>query len=96
MGGSVEGSNVVGVSNAAQSPLFVRDVDNGARTSYQRNMVLNFNNLDIVQFGGFSVPASKVFVVELITVLSQLPNDQRVKLTMFVNDGPTIAQHFFA
>jgi len=96
VGGSVEVSNVVGVSNAAQSPLFVRDVDNGARTSYQRNMVLIFNNLDGVQLGGFSVPASKIFVVELITVLSQLPNDQRVKLTMFVNDGPSIVQHFFA
>jgi len=39
---------------------------------------------------------TQVFVVELTTVLSQLPNDQRVKLTLFVNDGPTIAQHFFA
>ena len=91
---TVDGS--VSVSNAAQNPLFVRDVDNGARSPYQRNMVLTFNNFDFAQVGQLSVPASKIFVVELVTVLAQLPNDQRLRLTMFVNDGGTIAQHFFA
>jgi hypothetical protein len=78
------------------SPLPVYDVENPARSSYQRDLVLTFNNLDIAQIGELNIPQGKVWVVELITALVQVPNGQKVKMIFFVNNGPTIAQHFFA
>ncbi len=78
------------------SPLPVYDVENPARSSYQQNLVLTFNNLDIAQIGELNVPQGKVWVVELITALVQVPSGQKVKMIFFVSNGPTVAQHFFA
>ena len=62
------------------SPLPVYDVENPARSSYQQNLVLTFNNLDIAQIGELNVPQGKVWVVELITALVQVPSGQKVKM----------------
>jgi hypothetical protein len=78
------------------SPLPVYDVENPARSSYQQDLVLTFNNFDFAQIGELNVPQGKVWVIELITALVQVPNGQKVKMIFFVNNGPTIAQHFFA
>jgi hypothetical protein len=91
----ISGTPTVSLAPLA-TPLPVYDVENPARTPYQRNLVLTFNNLDISQIGELTVPAGKVWVVELITALVQVPNGQKVRMLFFVNDGPTIAQHFFA
>ena len=95
-GSSVGIDGSVQVGNNVQTPLFVRDVDNGARNDYQTNMVLTFGNGDFVQLGEITVPPFKVFAVELLTAVALLPNNQRVRLTYFVDDQATIIQHFFA
>lgn len=59
-------------------------------------MVLLFSDLETTKIGQITVPPAKVFVVELTTALVQLPNNQKVKLTYFVDDGFTMAGHFFA
>ena len=91
----ISGTPTVTLSPPA-SPLPVYDVENPARSSYQQNLVLTFNNLDIAQIGELNAPQGKVWVVELITAHVQLPSGQKVKMTFFVNNGPTIVQHFFA
>lgn len=77
--------------------LPVYDVENPARTPYQQNVVLTFSDGSFVtQNGQIPVPTGKVWVVELITALVQVPTEQRVRMLLFANNGPTIAQHFFA
>jgi hypothetical protein len=79
------------------SPLPVYDVENPARSPYQQSLVLQFSNFDVVApIGELNVPTGKVWVVELITALVQVPNGQKVKMIFFVNSGGTIIQHFFA
>jgi hypothetical protein len=79
------------------SPLPVYDVENPARSPYQRNLVLTFTEPSFVtQNGELTVPTGKVWVVEFITALVHVPTGEKVRMLFFVNDGPTIAQHHFA
>lgn len=42
------------------SPLPVYDVENPARSSYQQDLVLTFNNFDFAEIGELNVPQGKV------------------------------------
>ena len=79
-----------------QGTVTVRDVDNPARVPYQTAMHIQLDHLEFANVAQIVVPAGKVFVVELVTAVARLPSDQRVRLTMFVSNGFSIVQHFFA
>jgi hypothetical protein len=82
----------VEIVNVPTAPVPVRDVDVPARVNYQTSAVITIDQPDFATVATFTVPAGKIFVVEFVSVLAQVPNGQRLQLTFFT--GPV--QHFFA
>jgi hypothetical protein len=94
--GTTQVSGSVNVNNASGSPVPVFGVESFASNDFQTTALLVFNDGDFAEVVTIpAAPAGKLLIIDFVTVNSQLPTGQKVRL-IFFTQGTVGIQHFFA
>lgn len=91
---SVNVKNAVRIKNAAGDPVFVRNVDDGAREPIQISAGINFDSTGTVNHPVFPVPEAKLFVIEYVSARVQVqPSLILDQFEIWTNAGGNLAHH---